>query len=103
MIKTLTDHFTGEKLRIATNGNPYLPCFGEDGVIYMWLTNLYYWDGVQLRDDCKILDLKERIGLKPMKLEDMETVSRWDREGSKFKTLEDVEEFIQKEIIRSNG
>lgn len=42
MIKTLTDHFTGEKFRIATSGNPYLPCFGEDGIVYMWLTNLYF-------------------------------------------------------------
>ena len=95
MIKILTDYKTKETFRIATTGNNYLPCFGEDGIVYMWLTNLYYF-GTIVRDDCRILDLEQKIGLKPMTLEDGGTVERWDTEGSKFKSLEDIEKFINK-------
>lgn len=98
MIKILTDYKTKEKFRIATTGNSYLPCFGEDGIVYMWLTNLYYC-GNLVRDDCRILDLEQKIGLKPMTLADGETSERWDTEGSKFKSLEDIEEYINKERL----
>lgn len=98
MIKTLTDYKTKEKFRIATTGNSYLPCFGEDGIVYMWLTNLYYC-GNLVRDDCRILDLEQRIGLKPMILADGETIERWDTEESKFKSLEEIEEFINKKRL----
>lgn len=98
MIKTLTDYKTKEKFRIATTGNSYLPCFGEDGIVYMWLTNLYYW-GTVVRDDCRILDLEQKIGLKPMKLVDGETIERWDTEGSKFKSLDDIDNYISKKEL----
>ena len=38
MIRTLTDYKTGEKFRVVAT-DPYLPCFGEDGIMYFWLTN----------------------------------------------------------------
>lgn len=98
MIKTLTDYKTKEKFRIATGGNCYLPCFGEDGIVYMWLTNLCYCETI-VRDDCRILDLEQKIGLKPMMLADGETFERWDTEGSKFNSLEDIEEYINKERL----
>lgn len=98
MIKTLTDYKTKEKFRIATTGNSYLPCFGEDGIVYMWLTNLYYC-GNLVRNDCRILDLEQNIGLKPIILADGETIERWDTEKGKFKPLEDIEEFINKERL----
>ena len=98
MIKTLTDYKTQEKFRIAIPGNRYLPCFGEDGIVYMWLTNLYYW-GTIVRDDCRILDMEQKIGLKPMTLADGETIERWDTEGSKFKSLDDIDNYISKKEL----
>ena len=98
MIKILTDYKTKEKFRIATTGNNYLPCFGEDGIVYMWLTNLCYC-GTIVRDDCRILDLEQKIGLMPMTLADGETIERWDTEGSNFNSLEDIEKFINKEDL----
>ena len=98
MIKILTDYKTNEKFRIVTGGNCYLPCFGEDGIVYMWLTNLCYC-GTIVRDDCRILDLEQKIGLKPMTLADGETIERWDTERSNFKSLEDIEKFIKKEDL----
>lgn len=94
MIKTLIDYKTKERFRIVTSGNQYLPCFGEDGIVYMWLTNLFYSSSSTPREDCRILDLSQRIGLYPMKTSSGETVLRWDGEESKFKSFEDIEKYI---------
>lgn len=96
MIKTLTDYKTKEKFRVVV-ADPYLPCFGEDGVMYFYLSNLYYSDFKTPRDDCRILDLEQKVGIKPMMLSDRETIDRWDCEGSNFKSLEDIEKFINKQ------
>ena len=98
MIKTLIDHKTKEKFRVVAT-NPWLPCFGEDGILYYWLTNLYYSEFNIPRNDCRILDLEQKIGIKPMVLSDGETIERWDNEGSNFKSLEDIENFINKQGI----
>ncbi len=95
MIKTLIDYKMKEKFRVVVT-NLYLPCFGEDGVVYFWLTNLYYGGSDIPRNDCRILDLEQKIGLKPMMLSDGVTIERWDCEGSKFKSLEDIENYINK-------
>lgn len=98
MIRTLTDYKTGEKFRVVAT-NPYLPCFGEDGIMYFWLTNLYYREFNIPRDDCRILDLEQKIGLSPIMLSDGETFERWDNEGSKFKSLEDIEDYINRQEL----
>lgn len=94
MIKTLIDYKTKEKFRIVTSGNQYLPCFGEDGIMYLWLTNLFYDGNSYPREDCRILDLDQKIGLYPMKTADRGSVIRWDGEESKFKSFEDIENYI---------
>ena len=96
MIKTLTDYKTGEKFRVVVS-DPYLPCFGEDGSVYFWLTNLYCSDCHIPRDDCRIVDLEQKIGLYPIMLSDRETICRWDNKDSKFKSFEDIEDYINKE------
>lgn len=93
MIKTLIDYKTKEKFRIVTSGNQYLPCFGEDGKVYHWLTNLFYWGSSMPREDCRILDLDQKIGIIPSKSICGE-ILRWDGPESKFKSLEDIENFI---------
>lgn len=96
MIKTLIDYKTKEKFRIVTSGNKYLPCFGEDGIMYLWLTNLFYDGNSYPREDCRILDFDQKIGLYPMKTADRQSVIRWDGEESKFKSFEDIENYITK-------
>lgn len=98
MIRTLTDYKTGEKFRVVAT-DPCLPCFGEDGIMYFWLTNLYYSEFNIPRDDCRILDLEQKIGLSPIMLSDGETIERWDNEGSKFKSLEDIEDYINRQEL----
>lgn len=94
MIKTLIDYKTKETFRIVTSGNQYLPCFGEDGIVYMWLTNLFYGESSFPREDCRILDLDQKVGLYPMKAADNQSVIRWDSEESKFKSFDDIENYI---------
>ena len=96
MIRTLTDYKTGEKFRIVAI-NHCLPCFGEDGIMYFWLTNLYYSEFDIPRDDCRILDLEQKIGIKPIVFPNRETFDRWDNEWSNFKSLEDIEDYINKQ------
>lgn len=95
MIKILTDSKTKEQFKIVTSGNKYLPCYGEDGVIYYWITNLFVWDGYP-RDDCRILDIQQGIGLIPERNGDNNQILRWDGEESQFSSLEDIENLIQK-------
>ena len=99
MIMELTDYKTKEKFRIATTGNKYLPCFGEDGVMYYWLSNLYLWGGTP-RNDCRVLDLEKGIGLKEERNGDDGSVIRWDSENSRFTSFEDVEIAIDKLNIK---
>ena len=98
MIKTLIDYKTKERFRVVVT-NPFLPCFGEDGVMYFWLTNLRYSEFDIPRNDCRILDLEQKIGLKPMMLSDRETIERWNNEEGKFKSLEDIENYINKKEL----
>lgn len=95
MIKTLIDYKTKKKFKISAT-NHYLPIFGEDGVMYMWLINLCYSGSDIPRSDCRILDLEQKIGLKPIMLSDRETIERWDNEDGRFKSLEDIENYINK-------
>lgn len=64
MKTTLTDHKTGRKMTIL-HDSKWIPALGEDGIQYFILTNLC--PGGQLREDCTVLDLKNKMGIKPVR------------------------------------
>ena len=101
MKKILTDCTTGEEFTILYK-SPWLPALGEDGIQYFVFTqNLTMWNG-KPRDDCKVVDLRQKIAIKA------ETCPRFGKDPVRFifdkesfDSVNSISEYA--ELIRKKG
>lgn len=102
MKKILTDSRTNRKFTILFE-NPYLPALGEDGIkYYVFTNNLFLWGNVP-RDDCDVLDLKEKIGIKAVKYPSrgITEPSKYIFDKESFDRANTINEYV--ELLKNKG
>ena len=102
MKKVLTDSKTGRKFAVLIK-DEWLPALGEDGLqYYVFTANLTMWNG-EPRDDCHVVDLKERIAICAIKrhLQGVITPLEYIFDKESFDAANSIEEYV--EMIRKKG
>ena len=102
MKKVLTDSKTGRKFTVLMK-DEWLPALGEDGIQYYVITAcLTSWSG-EPRDDCHVVDMKERIAIMAIENHSQGVITPqgyiFDKES--FDAANSIEEYAK--LIRGKG